>query len=101
MSIVNRIDVPVKLEDLAEDLEVADDGRPGPIPATMETSEWIEAQASYYRSLGSDLADLVADSIAGLARDWRVASAGRPIGVETFRARMEVMAEFQAELEPA
>ncbi len=98
MSIVNRIDVPVKLEDLAEDLEVADDGRPGPIPATMETSEWIEAQASYYRS---DLADLVADSIAGLARDWRVASAGRPIGVETFRARMEVMAEFQAELEPA
>ena len=58
----------------------------------VETTEWIEAQADRIRSLGSDLAELVADQVAELARTWRVVSHDEPITVETFKARCEVLA---------
>jgi hypothetical protein len=67
--------------------------------ATFESAEWIEAQASYYRSLGSDLAELVADTLEELGMTWRVVSQGNPIAVETFRGRCEILQEWRDEVD--
>lgn len=82
-----------RFDDVFIDVPI-DDGTPAPMVPTFETSEWIDCQASYYRSLGSDLADLLADRIEDLARCWRVLSQGLPISVEEFIAREEVMQEL-------
>ena len=88
------------VEDLADDVALAgveDLGHQPPPAPTFETSEWIDAQASYYRSLGHDLGDLLARTLGDLAQSWRVLSQGEPITVETFEARSEVMQELACE----
>jgi hypothetical protein len=49
-------------------------GEPG-LPLT----DWIEAQASWYRSLATDAADLVADALTELARTVRLTRAATVI----------------------
>lgn len=61
---------------------------PPPSEPGLPLGEWVAVQASYYRSLGTDAADLVAEAIEGLSRGLRATGAR---DVATYRDRVDFL----------
>lgn len=67
---------------------LADDDMPAPIIPSVPFAQWLEDQASYFRSLGHSGADFIAELIQSAAETARALQASSP---SEYEARFEVL----------
>ena len=99
-AMLEHIGTGMVVVDLAD---VPDLAVPAPDDDRTSLLVWVASQASHYRSLGTDAAELVADTLADLAREIRSFSTPGRAGRRRVPRRREAMARFistrEAEIE--